>query len=150
MIFKYPIEDIESVASAILKQATSKTLLFYGDMGVGKTTLIKALSKQLGSTSNVSSPTFSIVNEYEIEDGLIYHFDLYRIKDEEEALNFGIEDYLFNDQWIFIEWPDKLVSFLPEKFNKIEIKLNLDGSRTLKLSSNTNLTQKKAKKQKKD
>ncbi|MCL8006200.1 tRNA (adenosine(37)-N6)-threonylcarbamoyltransferase complex ATPase subunit type 1 TsaE [Gelidibacter japonicus] len=150
MIFKYPIEDIESVASAILKQATSKTLLFYGDMGVGKTTLIKALSKQLGSTSNVSSPTFSIVNEYEIEDGLIYHFDLYRIKDEEEALNFGIEDYLFNDQWIFIEWPDKLVSFLPEKFNKIEIKLNLDGSRTLKLSSNTNLTQKKAKKQIKD
>ncbi|WP_417371058.1 tRNA (adenosine(37)-N6)-threonylcarbamoyltransferase complex ATPase subunit type 1 TsaE [Gelidibacter japonicus] len=150
MIFKYPIEDIESVASAILKQVTSKTLLFYGDMGVGKTTLIKALSKQLGSTSNVSSPTFSIVNEYEIEDGLIYHFDLYRIKDEEEALNFGIEDYLFNDQWIFIEWPDKLVSFLPEKFNKIEIKLNLDGSRTLKLSSNTNLTQKKAKKQKKD
>lgn len=150
MIFKYPIEDIESVASAILKQVTSKTLLFYGDMGVGKTTLIKALSKQLGSTSNVSSPTFSIVNEYEIEDGLIYHFDLYRIKDEEEALNFGIEDYLFNDQWIFIEWPDKLVSFLPEKFNKIEIKLNLDGSRTLKLSSNTNLTQKKVKKQKKD
>jgi|26BtaG_2_1085354.scaffolds.fasta_scaffold00190_13 tRNA threonylcarbamoyladenosine biosynthesis protein TsaE len=150
MIFKYPIEDIESVASAILKQVTSKTLLFYGDMGVGKTTLIKALSKQLGSTSNVSSPTFSIVNEYEIEDGLIYHFDLYRIKDEEEALNFGIEDYLFNDQWIFIEWPDKLVSFLPEKFNKIEIKLNLDGSRTLKLSSNTNLTQKKAKKQKKE
>ncbi|WP_323027115.1 tRNA (adenosine(37)-N6)-threonylcarbamoyltransferase complex ATPase subunit type 1 TsaE [Gelidibacter japonicus] len=147
MIFKYPIEDIESVASAILKQVTSKTLLFYGDMGVGKTTLIKALSKQLGSTSNVSSPTFSIVNEYEIEDGLIYHFDLYRIKDEEEALNFGIEDYLFNDQWIFIEWPDKLVSILPEKFNKIEIKLNLDGSRTLKLSSNTNLTQKKAKKQ---
>ncbi|WP_163514951.1 tRNA (adenosine(37)-N6)-threonylcarbamoyltransferase complex ATPase subunit type 1 TsaE [Gelidibacter japonicus] len=150
MIFKYPIEDIESVASAILKQVTSKTLLFYGDMGVGKTTLIKALSKQLGSTSNVSSPTFSIVNEYEIEDGLIYHFDLYRIKDEEEALNFGIEDYLFNDQWIFIEWPDKLVSFLPEKFNKIEIKLNLDGSRILKLSSNTNLTQKKVKKQKKD
>lgn len=150
MIFKYPIEDIESVASAILKQVTSKTLLFYGDMGVGKTTLIKALSKQLGSTSNVSSPTFSIVNEYEIEDGLIYHFDLYRIKDEEEALNFGIEDYLFNDQWIFIEWPDKLVNFLPEKFNKIEIKLNLDGSRTLKLSNNTNLTQKKAKKQKKE
>lgn len=150
MKFKYPIEDIESVASAILKQVTSKTLLFYGDMGVGKTTLIKALSKQLGSTSNVSSPTFSIVNEYEIEDGLIYHFDLYRIKDEEEALNFGIEDYLFNDQWIFIEWPDKLVSFLPEKFNKIEIKLNLDGSRILKLSNNTNLTQKKVKKQKKD
>ncbi|MBO3098097.1 tRNA (adenosine(37)-N6)-threonylcarbamoyltransferase complex ATPase subunit type 1 TsaE [Gelidibacter pelagius] len=150
MKFQYSIEDIESVASALLKQVTSKTLLFYGDMGVGKTTLIKALSKQLGSTTNVSSPTFSILNEYEINDGLIYHFDLYRIKDEEEALNFGIEDYLFNDQWIFIEWPEKLGSFLPEMFNKIEIKLNLDGSRALKLSSNTNLTKQKAKKQEKN
>ena len=150
MKFQYSIEDIESVATAILEQATSKTLLFYGEMGVGKTTLIKALSKQLGSTSNVSSPTFSIVNEYEIKDGLIYHFDLYRIKDEEEALNFGIEDYLFDGHWVFIEWPDKLGSFLPEKFNKIEIKLNLDSSRILNLSTKTNLTKQKAKKQKKD
>lgn len=148
MKFKYHIDEIESVASALLKQTTSKTLLFYGEMGVGKTTLIKALSKQLGSNSNISSPTFSIVNEYEIEDGLIYHFDLYRIKNEEEALNFGIEDYLFNDEWIFIEWPDKLGSFLPEKYNKIEIKLNLDGSRSLYLNTNTSFTEKKAKKQK--
>lgn len=148
MKFKYHIDEIESVASALLKQTTSKTLLFYGEMGVGKTTLIKALSKQLGSNSNISSPTFSIVNEYEIEDGLIYHFDLYRIKDEEEALNFGIEDYLFDDHWIFIEWPDKLGSFLPKKFDKIEIKLNLDGSRSLYLNTNTSFTKKKAKKQK--
>lgn len=147
MKFKYPIEDIDSVATAILKHATSKTLLFYGEMGVGKTTLIKALAKHLGSLSNVSSPTFSIVNEYDIKDGLIYHMDLYRIKDEEEALNFGIEDYLNKDQWNFIEWPAKLGSFLPEQFNKIEIKLNLDGSRTLKLSTKTNLTKEKAKKQ---
>lgn len=148
MKFNYHIEEIESVASALLKQTTSKTLLFYGDMGVGKTTLIKALSKQLGSNFNVSSPTFSIVNEYEINDGLIYHFDLYRIKDEEEALGFGIEDYLFTGDWIFIEWPDKLGSFLPEKSNKIEIKLNLDGSRSLYLNSNTNFTKNKTKKQK--
>ncbi|MBA6154425.1 tRNA (adenosine(37)-N6)-threonylcarbamoyltransferase complex ATPase subunit type 1 TsaE [Gelidibacter maritimus] len=148
MTFKYSVEEIESVASAILQETTSKTLLFYGDMGVGKTTLIKALSQQLGSTMNVSSPTFSIVNEYEINDGLIYHFDLYRIKDEEEALNFGIEEFLFNDQWIFIEWPEKLGNLLPEIFNTIEIKLNLDGTRSLKLCTNTNLTKQKAKKQK--
>ena len=147
MKFKYQIEDIDSVASALLKQATTKIFLFYGEMGVGKTTLIKAMATQLGSTSNVSSPTFSVVNEYEIKDGLIYHLDLYRIKDENEALNFGIEDYLFNDQWTFIEWPDKLGSFLPEKYNKIEIKMNLDGSRSLKLSAKTNLTKEKTKKQ---
>lgn len=149
MEFKYSIEDIESVASVLLEQVTSKTLLFYGDMGVGKTTLIKALSKQLGYHSNVNSPTFSIVNEYEIEDGLIYHFDLYRIKDEEEALNFGIEDYLYSDQWIFVEWPEKLGNLLPEPSNKIEIILNTDGSRTLKLNIETNLTKEKAKMQKK-
>jgi len=149
MKLKYSIEDIESVASALLKGASSKTLLFYGDMGVGKTTLIKALSQQLGYHFNVNSPTFSIVNEYEIEDGLIYHFDLYRIQDEEEALNFGIEDYLYSDQWVFVEWPEKLGSLLPEPSNKIEILLNTDGSRTLKLSTEPNLTKEKAKIQKK-
>lgn len=150
MKIKYRIEDIDSVATAVLKQATSKTLLFHGDMGVGKTTLIKALSKQLGSSSNVSSPTFSIANEYDIPDGLIYHLDLYRIKDEEEALNFGVEDYLFNNQWVFIEWPNKLGGFLPEECNEIEIKLNLDGSRTLKLRTNTDSNQQKIEKQKKN
>lgn len=150
MKIKYRIEDIDSVATAVLKQATSKTLLFHGDMGVGKTTLIKALSKQLGSSSNVSSPTFSIVNEYDIPDGLIYHLDLYRIKDEEEALNFGVEDYLFNNQWVFIEWPNKLGRFLPEECNEIEIKLNLDGSRTLKLRTNIDSNPQKIEKQKKN
>lgn len=145
--YKYSIENIESIASVLLKEATSKTLLFYGEMGVGKTTLIKELSKQLGSIENVNSPTFSIVNEYELKDGLIYHFDLYRIKDEEEALNFGIEDYLYSDQWVFIEWPEKLGNLLPENSNEIEIILNIDGSRTLKLSTENNLTQEKAKKQ---
>ena len=131
--YNYSIDNIESVASALLSKATSKTLLFYGDMGVGKTTLIKELSKQLGSIANVNSPTFSIVNEYEIKDGLLYHFDLFRIKNEEEALNFGIEDYLFSNEWIFIEWPEKLGTLLPENTNDIRILLNSDGSRTLKL-----------------
>ena len=145
--YKYSIDNIESVASAILKEATSKTILFYGDMGVGKTTLIKVLSKQLGSRENINSPTFSIVNEYKLPDGLIYHFDLFRIKNEEEALNFGIEDYLFSNQWVFIEWPEKLEGLLPDQSNNIQIKLNKDGSRTINLSTNTNLTQNKAKMQ---
>ena len=145
--FKYSIENIKSTASAVLKDATSKTLLFYGEMGVGKTTLIKELSKQLGSIDVVNSPTFSIVNEYEIGGGLIYHFDLFRINNEEEALNFGIEDYLFSDQWIFIEWPEKLGVLLPENSNEIEIILNEDGSRTIRLSTKAELTREKAKMQ---
>ena len=136
--YTYTINDIEAVASAIIKEATSKTLLFYGDMGVGKTTLIKALSKHLGTLENVSSPTFSIVNEHEIPGGLIYHFDLYRINHEEEALNFGIEDYLFSNEWVFIEWPEKLGSLLPEFSNKVEVKLNADCSRSLKLYTKPN------------
>jgi len=131
MEFTYQLEDIQSIADVILKQLTSKTLLFYGDMGSGKTTLIIALSKQLGILGHVSSPTFSIVNEYEIKDGLIYHFDLYRIKNEEEALDFGIEDYLFSDHYVFIEWPERIEQLLPEAYTKITIKSNLDGSRTL-------------------
>ena len=145
--YNYSIDTIDSVASSILKDVTSKTLLFYGDMGVGKTTLIKALVKQLGSLENVNSPTFSIVNEYELKDGLIYHFDLFRISNEEEALNFGIEDYLYSNHWIFMEWPEKLGDLIPENFNKIEIKVNLDGSRTLKLITKIRLTEEKAKMQ---
>ena len=145
--FKYSIENIKSTASAVLKDATSKTLLFYGEMGVGKTTLIKELCKQLGSIDVVNSPTFSIVNEYEIGGGLIYHFDLFRINNEEEALNFGIEDYLFSDQWIFIEWPEKLGVLLPENSNEIEIILNEDGSRTIRLSTKAELTREKVKMQ---
>lgn len=133
MEITYALNNIESVAKAIIQHATFKTLLFYGDMGVGKTTLIKALSKLLGSTSNVNSPTFSIVNEYETNSGLIYHFDLYRIKNAEEALNFGIEDYLFSNHWIFIEWPDKIAELLPKDVQKIDITLNLDGTRSLKM-----------------
>ena len=120
----------------MLKHVSSKTILLKADMGVGKTTLIKALVKVLGSNDVVTSPTFSIVNEYKIFNESIYHFDFYRIKNEEEALNFGIEDYLLSDNWIFMEWFEKIPNLLPINNNLVTIELNKNTSRTLKLSQN--------------
>ncbi len=146
MNIRYQIQDIESVATQVLDALTTKTIVLNGSMGVGKTTFVKAFVKVLGSSDDVSSPTFSIVNEYELPNGLLYHFDMYRIKDEEEALQFGIEDYLESNQWIVIEWPEKMPNLLPEDFDIIELILNDDHSRTLKLNKNINLTKKYGKK----
>ena len=136
MKLTYKISEIDQVAEELLKQVSSKTILFKADMGVGKTTLIKALVKVLGSDDIVTSPTFSIVNEYKILSQKIYHFDFYRIKNEEEALNFGIEDYLVTDSWIFMEWFEKIPNLLPLENDLVTIELNNNTSRTLKLSKN--------------
>jgi tRNA threonylcarbamoyladenosine biosynthesis protein TsaE len=132
----YKIENIDLVAEELLKNVTSKTILFKAEMGVGKTTLIKALVKALGCDDHVTSPTFSIVNEYQLSENSIFHFDFYRIKNEEEALNFGIEDYFADTNWIFMEWFEKIPNLLPENSNVVSIKTNNNASRTLKLSQN--------------
>ena len=126
----YELETIKEVAQLLLETVNSKTILFYGDMGVGKTTLIKALVSELGG-GQVSSPTFSIVNEYAIKNGLVYHFDFYRINEIHEVYDIGIEDYLDSKQWIFIEWPEKIREILPLKSDISYIKLNKNGSRTI-------------------
>ncbi|MDG1378819.1 MAG: tRNA (adenosine(37)-N6)-threonylcarbamoyltransferase complex ATPase subunit type 1 TsaE [Flavobacteriaceae bacterium] len=128
----YELETIKEVAQLLLETVNSKTILFYGDMGVGKTTLIKALVSELGG-GQVSSPTFSIVNEYDIKNGLVYHFDFYRINEIHEVYDIGIEDYLDSKQWIFIEWPEKIREILPLKSDISYIKLNKNGSRTLNI-----------------
>ncbi len=138
----YTIHDVDDVAKQLISHVSTKTLLFGGSMGVGKTTLIKAVVRVLGSFDDVTSPTFSIVNEYLTPEALIYHFDFYRIKDEEEASNFGIEDYLYSNHWCIIEWPERLQSILPEHADKIDLVLNSDNSRTLKLKCIKNLTEK--------
>jgi len=130
----YELNEVENVAKQLIKNAASKTLLFYGNMGVGKTTLIKAIVAALGSKDEVSSPTFSIVNEYEINSGLIYHFDLYRINDIEEAYNFGIEDYLNTDYWKLIEWPEKIETILFDDYNEIQIEFDKSNKRFLKMN----------------
>jgi tRNA threonylcarbamoyladenosine biosynthesis protein TsaE len=135
---KYVIDTIDDIAKSVIASVTSKTILVYGDMGSGKTTLIKSLVKQLGSLDEVSSPTYSLVNEYEIKNDLIYHFDLYRVKDMEEAYNFGIEDYLYSGHWVIIEWPQVIESIIPDGFNRIDLTINDNKSRNIALNLKTN------------
>ncbi|QAA80932.1 tRNA (adenosine(37)-N6)-threonylcarbamoyltransferase complex ATPase subunit type 1 TsaE [Aequorivita sp. H23M31] len=131
MKMTYTQKDLPEMAEKILKNVKSKVILFKGSMGVGKTTLIKELANHLGSQDTASSPTFAIVNEYEIPDDLIYHFDFYRIKDIQEALDLGVEDYLYSGHFVFIEWPEKIESLLPEDAVELYIRMGMDGTRTL-------------------
>ena len=133
MELTYTQIEISKVAEQILASTASKILLFYGDMGVGKTTLIKELVKQLGVDEISSSPSFSIVNEYHTPQNVIYHFDFYRIKDAVEAYDIGVEDYFYSGHYVFIEWPEKIHKILPNKTDNIYITKNNNGSRTLKI-----------------
>ncbi len=132
MLNTYMLKDLPQIADQIVLKATSKTILFYGEMGVGKTTLIKEIAKRIGVDEMINSPTYSIVNEYELENDKLFHFDCYRLESEEEALDLGVEDYLFSSHWNLIEWPEKIENLLPENKMIIELSRNINGSRTLK------------------
>jgi len=124
------ISNLPQAARAIIEHAgNNRIFLFYGDMGAGKTTLIKELCKALGTTDNISSPTFSIVNEYHTAKDKIYHFDFYRLKDQTEALDMGYEEYFYAGAWCFIEWPEKIPDLLPQHYSNITIKVLDDGAR---------------------
>lgn len=107
--------------------------LFYGEMGAGKTTLIKALCTCLGVEDSTSSPTFSIVNEYQGREGSIYHFDFYRIQSEQEALDLGYEEYFYSGQYCFVEWPERIPSLLPPDAVSVHIEVISPHERQIKL-----------------
>ena len=135
MNFTYTLDQLEEAANFVLKNAKSKIILFEGEMGSGKTTLIKKLVKQLGSQDTVSSPTFSLVNEYETNDNIICHFDLYRVNEEEELYNFGIETYIYSDKYVFVEWPNLLKSMLQEEYTVLSFTTTNNSSRQIKLTN---------------
>ena len=130
----YSLEDLSEVATTIISSVENKTLLFYGQMGVGKTTLIKEVCKQLGVLDNISSPTFSLVNEYQTSiNEKVFHFDFYRIEDEEEALDMGIEEYFYESNWCLIEWPENIENLLPLDAVQIHLSILDDGQRNIQL-----------------
>lgn len=131
MDLKYTINDLDKVLETLLNNSDNKIILFHGAMGVGKTTLIKALVKAIGSTDEVQSPTYSLVNEYQLPDTSIFHFDLYRVNTIDELYNFGFEEYLFEDHWVFIEWPELAMEFMPENITNVFLELTPDESRKI-------------------
>jgi tRNA threonylcarbamoyladenosine biosynthesis protein TsaE len=132
MEITFSLDELENVAKRILSENPKKVILFYGSMGVGKTTLIKEMAKILGVNNTTSSPTFSLVNEYHITDKeYIYHFDVYRLQSEMEALDMGIDEYLYSGNWCFIEWAENIPSLIPDEHSKINIETLPNGKRRL-------------------
>ncbi len=130
------IENLSAIQVAaqkfISQMGNNKIFAFYGEMGVGKTTFIKQLCSSLGVNQEVTSPTFSLVNEYETKkEDIIYHFDFYRLETDEEALDFGLYEYLDSGNICLLEWPEIIEKLLPKETVKIKINLNDDNTRSL-------------------
>ena len=125
--------ELDYISKEIIEKFKSKVFLFYGEMGVGKTAFIKSICKHLNVLDVVSSPTFSIVNQYvNDQDEFMYHFDFYRTNNKNEIFDIGYEEYLFSDSFCFIEWPERLDNLLPNKYLEIKMKLR-DGNRVIRI-----------------
>jgi tRNA threonylcarbamoyladenosine biosynthesis protein TsaE len=129
----FTVKQLDKVAHQFIKLTTGcRHIAFYGSMGSGKTTFITAICMRLGVDDLVSSPTFSIINEYSTNEGIpVYHFDFYRIKKEEELFDIGFEEYCDGDAYCFIEWPEKAEKLIPDDFIWVKIEEIENGKRCI-------------------
>jgi tRNA threonylcarbamoyladenosine biosynthesis protein TsaE len=126
-------DELDHIAGDILDKAGgAHVFALFGEMGAGKTTLIKRFCSRLGITDVVTSPTFALINEYQSEnEGPVYHFDVYRIRKLEEVMDIGYETYFYSGNYVFIEWPEKIMELLPDKYVYLKIRELEDGSREI-------------------
>ncbi|QBQ42595.1 tRNA (adenosine(37)-N6)-threonylcarbamoyltransferase complex ATPase subunit type 1 TsaE [Sphingobacterium psychroaquaticum] len=131
-IIVHDLTELDAAAAQLIQHfKDDRVFLFYGNMGAGKTTFVNAICKALGVIDSTSSPTFSIVNEYQSPVGALYHFDFYRLKTEEEALDLGYEEYFYSTQYCFVEWPEKIPNLLPTDARKVHIEVLSPTSRKI-------------------
>lgn len=137
VLFSKTPDDLPVVAAKILEEMPAQRIFaFFGEMGAGKTTLIKAFCHLLGSSDVVRSPTFSLVNEYEDDKGeSLYHFDFYRIKRVTEAYDMGFEEYIYSGNYCFLEWPERISELLPETYVYVSIEVREDETRRITYST---------------
>lgn len=132
MEIQFSLDEVGAAALKLIEQNPQKVILFNGEMGAGKTTFIKSLAKKLGVNDTTGSPTFSLVNEYKTADNqTVYHFDVYRLKSENEAYDMGMDEYLYSGNWCFIEWAEKIPNLIPEEHSSVFIKVLPNGKRQL-------------------
>lgn len=134
------IQQLPEVAKFIIENSGSQRIwIFEGRMGAGKTTVIKAIASEFAIEDNVSSPTFSVINEYQNSSGeIFYHFDCYRIDDPSEALDIGVEEYFYSGHYCWVEWAEKIRGFIPDEYLLIKIEEGDNGKRIISLNQINN------------
>jgi tRNA threonylcarbamoyladenosine biosynthesis protein TsaE len=123
MVYTFKAKDLKIIGKYLIEDLSTKVVRIDGPMGAGKTTLISSICKSLGVEEPISSPTFSLVNTYKSRDGIIYHFDFYRIQNAHEALDIGLEEYLESGNLCFMEWAEKIVPHLPLNYDHYKLEV---------------------------
>ena len=136
MIFYYSLSEINEACKFIFENSNGKIILFEGDLGSGKTTLIKNLCYELGSIDNVSSPTFPILNIYDNKKNTIYHADLYRVENIKDLNEIGFFDIVNTNDWLFVEWPKKIIDLIDKPFSLVKINIEDEKMRKIELKTN--------------
>lgn len=131
MVRKYDLNQIDAIAESLVATFEHNIILLKGDLGAGKTTLVNAIAKQLGSNEEVSSPTFGIVNELNIANTTAFHMDLYRIENSDELQQFGFDEYVHNGDYCFIEWPEIAMTSITQPHHTIKLKHLKDSTRKI-------------------